>query len=174
VPEHDGPTRLWIWFWLSPRMATSFLDRLIWPSTKWYSLLVLVVNARPRSPRIAAWCETGAVSAGARARELHESDRSRGSVAATSWCRAFCSRPAALAALAGAKAVGEIYRTPPLPSFVATLDHTFLELCGESYLRNPLRGNLHGGVCEGGERWCCHGGPKRARSWKRRIEPRNT
>ncbi len=47
--------------------------------------------------------------------------------------------------------VGEIYRTPPSPSFVASSDHTFLELCGESRLRNPLRGNLHGGVCEGGE-----------------------
>src|SRR5580658_463524 len=47
--------------------------------------------------------------------------------------------------------VGEIYRTPPPPSFVASLDHTSLELYGESHLRNPLRGNLHGGVCEGGE-----------------------
>ena len=47
--------------------------------------------------------------------------------------------------------VGELCRTPPSPSFVASMDHTFLELCGESHLRNPLRGNLHGGVCEGGE-----------------------
>ena len=47
--------------------------------------------------------------------------------------------------------VGEIYRTPPSPSFVAPSDNTFLELCGESRLRNPLRGNLHGGICEGGE-----------------------
>jgi hypothetical protein len=65
--------------------------------------------------------------------------------------------------------VGAIYRIPPSPSLVASLDHTFLELCGEWHLRNPLRGNLHGGVCERGERRCCHGRPKRARSWKRRI-----
>jgi len=65
----------------------------------------------------------------------------------------------------------ELLRRHP---FVASLDHTFLELCGEWHLRNPLRGNLHGGVCEGGERWCCHGRPKRARSWKRRIQPRKT
>jgi RNA-directed DNA polymerase len=37
-----------------------------------------------------------------------------------------------------------------------------------------LRGNLHGGICEGRERWCCHGRPKRTRSWKRRTQPRNT
>src|ERR1700746_1175781 len=61
---------------------------------------------------------------------------------------------------------------PPSPPLVAALDHTFLELCGEWHLRNPLRGNLHGGVCEGGERWGCHGRPKRARSWKRRQQPR--
>jgi hypothetical protein len=47
--------------------------------------------------------------------------------------------------------VGEIYRTPPSPSFVAPSDNTVLELCGESRLRNPRRGNLHGGICEGGE-----------------------
>jgi len=39
-------------------------------------------------------------------------------------------------------------------------------------LEEPAAGNLHGGVCEGGVfRWG-HGGPKRARSWKRRIQPR--
>src|SRR5262249_50475766 len=35
----------------------------------------------------------------------------------------------------------------------------------------PAAGNPHGGVREGGEQ-NGHGGPKRARSWKRRIEPR--
>src|SRR5277367_4792712 len=39
--------RSWLWFWLSPRMAWSFLERLIWPSTKRYSPLTLVFNARP-------------------------------------------------------------------------------------------------------------------------------
>jgi hypothetical protein len=30
---------------------------------------------------------------------------------------------------------------------------------------------LLGGVCEVGRSQWCHGGPKRAQSWKRRIEP---
>ena len=38
----------------------------------------------------------------------------------------------------------------------------------------PAAGNLHGGVCEGGVPRCRHGGPKRARSRKRWIGPRNT
>jgi len=38
----------------------------------------------------------------------------------------------------------------------------------------PLRGNLHGGICEGRECRSGQGGPKRARSWKRRTQPRNT
>src|ERR1700692_181782 len=54
-----------------------------------------------------------------------------------------------------------ICRLPPSPSIVASVDHSFLELCGESHLRNPLRGNLHGGICEGGERRGGHGRPKR-------------
>jgi hypothetical protein len=32
------------------------------------------------------------------------------------------------------------------PSFVVPMDHSFLKLRGESRLRNPLRGNLHGGI----------------------------
>ena len=41
-------------------------------------------------------------------------------------------------------------------------------------LEEPAAGNLHGGVCEGGDPRWCHGRPKRARSWKRRIQPRKT
>ena len=70
-------------------------------------------------------------------------------------------------------AVDEVYGITSSPSLVASVDHPFLELCGESRLRNPLRGNLHGGVCEGRGRWCCYGQPNRARSWKRRTQPRN-
>src|SRR5712692_957828 len=41
-------------------------------------------------------------------------------------------------------------------------------------LRTSGAGNPHGGLCEeGGLQWR-HGGPTRARSRKRRIEPRNT
>ena len=69
--------------------------------------------------------------------------------------------------------VGEVHTPPSSPSLVATVDHASLAMCGESCLRNPLRGNPHGGVCEGRGRWCCHGRPKRARSWKRPIQPRN-
>src|SRR5205823_12404863 len=47
--------------------------------------------------------------------------------------------------------VGEICRNPPSPPIVAPLDHPFLERGGESRLRNPLHGNLHGGICEGRE-----------------------
>ena len=48
--------------------------------------------------------------------------------------------------------VDEVHCIPSSPSLVASADHPFLEQCGESRLRNPLRGNLHGGVCEGGGR----------------------
>jgi len=41
-------------------------------------------------------------------------------------------------------------------------------------LEEPAAGNLHGGVCEGGDSRWCHGGPTRARSWKRRTQPRKT
>src|SRR2546429_3941112 len=48
------------------------------------------------------------------------------------------------------------------------------DLNSESRLRNPLREICTvGSVREEPSRWC-HGGPKRARSWKRRILPRNT
>jgi len=63
---------------------------------------------------------------------------------------------------------------PSSPPLVASVDHPTLAMCGESCLRNPLRGNPHGGVCEGRGRWCCQGRPKRAPSWKRPIQPRNT
>jgi hypothetical protein len=41
-----------------------------------------------------------------------------------------------------------------------------------SLLDEPAAGNPHGGVCEGGAPRGCHDGPTRARSWKRRIQPR--
>jgi len=70
--------------------------------------------------------------------------------------------------------VGEVHPIPSSPSLIASVDYASLAMCGESCLRNPLRGNPHGGICEGRGRWCCHGRPKRARSWKRPIQPRNT
>ena len=53
--------------------------------------------------------------------------------------------------------LGKIQCLPASPSFVVPMDHSSLALCGESCLRNPLRGNLYGGVCEGRERRCCQG-----------------
>jgi hypothetical protein len=70
--------------------------------------------------------------------------------------------------------VGEIYRAPSTSSVAAASDPTCLDVPGESCLRNPLReictvGSVRGEI----SRWC-HGGPKRARSWKRRTQPRKT
>src|SRR5215469_5672579 len=45
-------------------------------------------------------------------------------------------------------------------------------LRGEVRLEEPATGNLHGGVCEGGEFLGGHGEPKRARNWKRWKQPR--
>src|SRR5215469_7441665 len=45
-------------------------------------------------------------------------------------------------------------------------------LRGEVRLEEPAAGNLHGGVCEGGEFLGGHGEPKRARNWKRWKQPR--
>src|SRR5207302_5359454 len=54
--------------------------------------------------------------------------------------------------------VGEICPNPPSPPIVAPMDHTFLGRGGESRLRNPLHGNLHGGICEGRQhRQACRG-----------------
>ena len=70
--------------------------------------------------------------------------------------------------------VGTIHRASTTSSVAATSDSPCLDVTGESCLRNPLReictvGSVRGEIF----RWC-HGGPKRARSWKRRIQPRQT
>jgi hypothetical protein len=70
--------------------------------------------------------------------------------------------------------VGEIYRAPSSASSAAASDSTSLDVPGESGLRNPLREICTvGSVREETSRWC-HGRPKRARSWKRRTQPRKT
>src|ERR1035438_7630520 len=70
--------------------------------------------------------------------------------------------------------VGEIYRAPSTSSVAAASDPPCLDVPGESCLRNPLREICTvGSVREEISRWC-HGGPKRARSWKRRTQPRKT
>src|SRR5437762_13691453 len=67
--------------------------------------------------------------------------------------------------------VGEICRNPAPVSVVAAADHTHLGGSGESRLKNPLRKICTAGSVRG-ENKMGHGRPKRARSWKRRIEPR--
>ena len=68
--------------------------------------------------------------------------------------------------------VGAIYRAPTTSSVAAASDSPCLDVTGESCLRNPLREICTvGSVREELSRWG-HGGPKRARSWKRRIQPR--
>jgi hypothetical protein len=70
--------------------------------------------------------------------------------------------------------VGAIYRASTTSSVAAASDSPCLDVTGESCLRNPLREICTvGSVREGISRWC-HGGPKRARSWKRRTQPRKT
>jgi hypothetical protein len=70
--------------------------------------------------------------------------------------------------------VGEICTTPPSPSFVASLDSFVPGTERGVAPEEPAAWNLHGGICEGRECWSGHGRPKRARSWKRRIQPRHT
>ncbi len=48
----------------------------------------------------------------------------------------------------GLKAIAAGGLSGSIVELVDSLYHTLLELCGESHLRNPLRGNLHGGVGE--------------------------
>src|SRR5262249_39770255 len=67
--------------------------------------------------------------------------------------------------------VGEICRNPAPVPVVATSDHALLDGSGESRLKNPLREICTAGSVRG-ENQMSHGGPKRARSWKRRTEPR--
>src|SRR5207253_9905953 len=67
--------------------------------------------------------------------------------------------------------VGEICRNPAPVPVVATSDHPLLGGSGESRLKNPLRKICTAGSVRG-ENEMGHGRPKRARSWKRRIEPR--
>src|SRR5215469_5247996 len=67
--------------------------------------------------------------------------------------------------------VGEICRTPGPVPVVATSDHSLLGGSGESRLKNPLRKICTAGSVRGEDK-ISHGGPKRARSWKRRTEPR--
>src|SRR5262252_5744692 len=70
--------------------------------------------------------------------------------------------------------VGTIHRASTTSSVAATSDSPCLDVTGESGLRNPLREICTvGSVREEPSRWC-HGGPKRARSWKQRIQPRKT
>ena len=70
--------------------------------------------------------------------------------------------------------VGAIQRASTTSSVAATSDSSCLDVSGESCLRNPLREiRTVGSVREEISRWC-HGGPKRARSWKRRTQPRKT
>ena len=70
--------------------------------------------------------------------------------------------------------VGEIQTAPSQVSFALASDSTSLDVPGEPCLRNPLREICTvGSVGEETSRWC-HGRPKRARSWKRRIQPRKT
>ena len=70
--------------------------------------------------------------------------------------------------------VGAIYRAPTASSVAATSDSPCLDVPGESCLRNPLREICTvGSVREETSRWC-QGEPKRARSWKRRTQPRET
>src|SRR5262249_49396913 len=71
----------------------------------------------------------------------------------------------------GAADMGEIYSNPASVPVVATSGHPLLGGGGEARLKNPL-----GKICTAGsvrgESKMGHGGPKRARSWKRRIGPR--
>ena len=67
--------------------------------------------------------------------------------------------------------MGEICRNPAPVPVVATSDHPLLGGSGESRLKNPLRKICTAGSVRG-ENKMSHGRPKRARSWKRRIEPR--
>src|SRR5262245_65863014 len=67
--------------------------------------------------------------------------------------------------------MGEIYGNPASVPVVATSDHPLLGGSGESRLKNPLRKICKAGSVRG-ESKMGHGGPKRARSWKRRIGPR--
>src|SRR5262249_7708899 len=69
--------------------------------------------------------------------------------------------------------LGEICSHPTETSLIASSDLTPLAQCGEPRLRNPLR--LIGTVGSArGESRRRHGEPTRARSWKRRTQPRNT
>lgn len=68
--------------------------------------------------------------------------------------------------------VGEVRRSPVPISAGAAPDHTLLGESRESRLKNPLREICTVGSVRG-ECLMNHGGPKRARSWKRRIQPRN-
>src|ERR1700756_6059677 len=68
--------------------------------------------------------------------------------------------------------VGAICRASTTSSVAAASDSPCLDVTGESCLKNPLREICTvGSVREETSRWC-HGRPKRARSWKRRTQPR--
>jgi hypothetical protein len=69
---------------------------------------------------------------------------------------------------------GAIYRAPSTSSVAAATDPTCLEVIGETCLRNPLREICTVGSVREETSRGCHGGPKRARSWKRRTQPRKT
>src|SRR5580700_5754790 len=68
--------------------------------------------------------------------------------------------------------VGKVCRHPPSVPAAATSDHTSPGGGGESRLKNPLRE-----ICTVGsvreEIPMSHGGLKRARSWKRRTQPKD-
>ena len=70
--------------------------------------------------------------------------------------------------------VGAIYRASTSSSVAAASDSPCLDVPGESCLRNPLREICTVGSVREEISWWCHGGPKRARSWKRRTQSRKT
>src|SRR4030095_3184976 len=70
--------------------------------------------------------------------------------------------------------VGAIHRASTTSSVAATSDSPCLDVTRESCLRNPLREICTAGSVREEISRRCHGGPKRARSWKRRTQPRNT
>jgi hypothetical protein len=70
--------------------------------------------------------------------------------------------------------VGAIYRASPTTSVAATSDQPCLEVTSESCLRNPLQEIRTVGSVREELSWGAMVLPKRARSWKRRIQPRNT
>jgi len=70
--------------------------------------------------------------------------------------------------------VGAIHRASTTSSVAATSDSPCLDVIGESCLRNPLREICTVGSVREEISRRCHGGSKRARSWKRRTQPRKT